>query len=86
MIEDNDEKINKLNSSTRAMSVELDHDLLVTLPAERCHNLDRILICFVAVVAGDWLYIDGGEFSFMSNGTPQFQYGARHAGRLIQVD
>ena len=32
---------------------------------------------FVAVVVGNWVYIDGGEFSFISNGTAQFQYGAR---------
>lgn len=34
-------------------------------------------IYFIAVVAGNWVYIDGGEFSFMSDGTSQFQYGAR---------
>ncbi|MCJ1271096.1 hypothetical protein MMC22_010995 [Lobaria immixta] len=29
-----------------------------------------------SVVAGDWVYIDGGEFSFMSDGTPQYQYSS----------
>ncbi|MCJ1466753.1 hypothetical protein MMC07_005373 [Pseudocyphellaria aurata] len=29
-----------------------------------------------SVVAGDWLYIDGGEFSFMSNGKLNYQYWA----------
>lgn len=31
----------------------------------------------IAVVVGNWVYIDGGEFSFTTNGEPQFQYGAR---------
>ncbi|MCJ1471176.1 hypothetical protein MMC07_009824 [Pseudocyphellaria aurata] len=27
-----------------------------------------------SVVAGDWVYIDGGEFSVMNDGTPSYQY------------
>ena len=43
------------------------------------HSADKYC---VAVVAGDWVYIDGGEFSFMDSGTPQFQYGALFAGEV----
>ncbi len=32
------------------------------------------LILHLAVVAGDRVYIDGGEFSFMNNGAPNYQY------------
>lgn len=39
-----------------------------------------------SVVVGSWVYIDGGEFSFMSNGTPQFQYGAHFGPRWVHLD
>lgn len=32
------------------------------------------LIFCIAVVAGDWVYIDGGEFSYTSDGTITYQY------------
>ncbi|CAF9942066.1 hypothetical protein IMSHALPRED_003185 [Imshaugia aleurites] len=35
-----------------------------------------------SVVVGDWVYIDGGEFSFTNNGKPQFQY----ASTLLSID
>lgn len=35
-----------------------------------------------SVVAGNWVYIDGGEFSFISNGTSVFQY----ASTLLSID
>lgn len=35
-----------------------------------------------SVVIGNWVYIDGGEFSFMSSGIPQFQY----ASTLLSID
>ena len=38
-----------------------------------------------AVVAGDWLYIDGGTFSFMSEGTPKYQYGKPEYVALIYL-
>ena len=41
---------------------------------------------YVAVVAGNWVYIDGGEFSFMSNGEPQFQYGAPFEANIESLD
>ena len=30
---------------------------------------------FAAAVVNKWLYIDGGQFSFLNNGTPQYEYG-----------
>ena len=44
------------------------------MPATKpLHSADKHC---VAVVARESIYIDGGEFSFVDSGTPQFQYGA----------
>lgn len=37
----------------------------------------------IAVVAGNWVYIDGGEFSFMSDGNPNYQYCTVSVGVVI---
>ena len=42
-----------------------------------CLTTDELskLIDYIAEVVGEWLYIDGGQFSFLNNGTPQYEYG-----------
>ena len=39
----------------------------------------------VAVVVGDWVYIDGGEFSFMSHGSPAYEYCMFSGLRVIHL-
>ena len=34
----------------------------------------RFLIEGLAAVVGNWIYIDGGELSYMSNGNVTYQY------------
>lgn len=75
-----DQDLPETNLQPRQIPAVIDSSKFLRRAAHACEFTRPHLfqteaqILYVAVVAGNKLYIDGGQFSFLSNGNPNYFY------------